>query len=159
MRDTEQIPGVSSLAGSFSESSNTHRLPRKKLFSFGLPQRLILFAVLFAAEWSPITHFVHKGRGAGALLQIAIAFSSLLVALGYFRSKDSFQRISNQVKKTPIRWGLLACHLVALGAFLGLSAISSGNNPLGYAITALWYAVGISAIALAGWAFVDRKST
>ena len=154
MRDTEQIHGVSSLDASFSESSNTQRFPRKKLFSLGLPQRLILFVLLFAAEWSPITHSVHKGRGAGALLQIAIAFSSLLVALGYFRSKDSFHRISNQVKKAPIRWGLLAWHLVALGAFLGLSAISSGNNPLGYAITALWYAVGIAAIALAGWAFV-----
>ena len=97
---------------------------------------------------------MHKGRGAGALLQIAIAFTSFLVALGYFRSKDSFQWISNQVKKTPIRWGLLAWHLVALGAFLGLSAISSGNNPMGYAITALWYAAGVLAIALAGCAFV-----
>ena len=154
MRGTEQIHGVSSLDASFSESSNTQRFPRKKLFSLGLPQRLILFVLLFAAEWSPITHSVHKGRGAGALLQIAIAFSSFLVALGYFRSKDSFQRISNQVQKAPIRWGLLAWHLVALGAFLGLSAISSGNNPLGYAIIALWYAVGIAAIALAGWAFV-----
>ena len=154
MRDTEQIPGVSSFTGSFSESSNTHHLPRKKLFSLGLPQRLILFVLLFAAEWSPITHWVHKGRGAGALLQIAIAFSSFLVALGYFRSKDSFHRISNQVQKAPIRWGLLAWHLVALGAFLGLSAISSGNNPSGYAITALWYAAGVVVIVLAGCAFV-----
>src|ERR1039457_600090 len=154
MRGTEQIHGVSSLDASFSESSNSQRLPRKKLFSLGLPQRLILFVLLFAAEWSPITHWVHKGRGAGALLQIAIAFSSFLVALGYFRSKDSFHRISNQVQKAPIRWGLLAWHLVALGAFLGLSAISSGNNPSGYAITALWYAAGVVVIVLAGCAFV-----
>jgi hypothetical protein len=41
--------------------------------------------LLFAAEWSPITNWVHKGRGGGALLQIAIAFSSLMIAIGYFR--------------------------------------------------------------------------
>jgi exosortase E/protease (VPEID-CTERM system) len=84
------------------------------------------------------------------LLQVAIAFSTLLLALGYFRSKVSFQRISEQVRKTPIRWGLLVGHLAALGAFLGLSAISAGN----YAIAALWYAAGVLAIVLAGCAFV-----
>ncbi len=154
MRDTEQIPGVSTLTGSLSGPSNTNDPPRKKLFPLGLPQRFILFALLFAAEWSPITHSVHKGRGAGALLQIAIAFCSLLFALGYFRSKASFYRISTQVRKIPIRWSLLAWHVVALGAFVGLSAISSGNNPLGYAIAVLWYAAGIAAIVLAGCALV-----
>lgn len=158
MGDTEQGHGVSSLDGPFfagpRKSSKTFHFSSFKFFPLGLPQRLILFALLFAAEWSPITHWVHKGRGAGGLLQIAIAFSSLLVALGYFRSKDSFHRISSQVKKTPIRWGLLVFHLIALGAFLGLSAVSSGNNPLSYAITALWWAAGVLAIALAGCAFV-----
>jgi len=37
-----------------------------------LPQRLILFVLLFAAEWIPITHLVHKGRGAGSLLDNSI---------------------------------------------------------------------------------------
>jgi exosortase E/protease (VPEID-CTERM system) len=159
MRDTEQPPGVSSCSQpldflALSHPNTTPRSTSRKFSSLGLPQRLILFVLLFAAEWSPITHLVHKDRGAGALLQIAIAFSSLLVALGYFRSKDSFQRISNQVKNAPIRWSLLICHLVALGAFLGLSTISNVSNPFGYAITALWYGAGMLAIALAGSALV-----
>src|ERR1700736_1529872 len=130
MRDIEQPLGVSSLV------------------SLGLPQRLVLFALLFAAEWSPITNLVHKGRGAGALLQIAIAFSSLLLALGYFRSKDSFQRISAELKRTPIRWSLLAAHAVALGLFLGLSTLSMGSNFAGYMVAVLWYAAGVLAITL-----------
>ncbi len=155
MRDTEQAPGVSRVfIRSLPDSSSTFRFDRIKHFSLSLPLRLILFVLLFAVEWSPITHFVHKGRGAGALLQIAIAFSSFLLALAYFRSKDSFQRISDQVRMIPIRWSLLAWHLAALGGFLGLSAISTGSNPLGYAITVLWYAAGVAAILLAGCAFV-----
>ncbi len=162
MRDTPQIRGVSPrlktiLSSQPSRSSNTYSSAPKEIFSLGLPQRLILFVLLFAAEWSPITHWVHKGRGAGALLQVAIAFSSLLLALGYFRSKSSFQRISNEVKKKPIRWSFLGAHAVALGAFLALSAISTGSNASGYAIAALWYGTGILAIALAGCAFVPPK--
>jgi len=159
MGDTEQSPGVSTLSeplitGSLPGSSNKHGITRIPFFPLGLPHRLILFALLFAAEWSPITRWVHKGHGGGALLQVAIAFSSLLLALSYFRSKDAFQRLSNDVRKTPIRWGLLALHLVALAAFLGLSAISSGNITFAYAITALWFATGAAAIVLAGWALV-----
>ncbi|HEV8043268.1 MAG TPA: exosortase E/protease, VPEID-CTERM system [Bryobacteraceae bacterium] len=159
MGDTEQPPGVSTLneplvTGSLPDSSNNHSFTRIPVFSLSLPNRLILFALLFAAEWSPITRWVHKGYGGGALLQVAIAFSSLLLALGYFRSKDAFQRISNDIRKTPIRWGLLALHLVALAAFLGLSSFSSGNDLFGYAIAGLWYATGAAAIVLAGWALV-----
>ncbi|MGD0299459.1 MAG: exosortase E/protease, VPEID-CTERM system [Bryobacteraceae bacterium] len=159
MGDTELTPGVSILneplaTGSVADSSNTRRFPHTTFSSLGLTHRLILFALLFAVEWSPITHWVHKGRGAGGLLEIAIAFASLMLALGYFRSKDTFQRISNEVRKTPIRWSLLALHLVALGAFLGLSTISSGNSAFGYAITALWYVTGAVAIVLAGSALV-----
>jgi exosortase E/protease (VPEID-CTERM system) len=162
MRDTEELQGVSPhteaiFSSHLERSSSTSDSLSKKIFSLGLPQRIILFVVLFAAEWSPITHWVHKGRGAGALLQIAIAFSSFLLALGYVRSKDSFQRISNELKKMPIRWLLLAGHVVALGTFLGLSAISTSNNPSGYAIAALWYTAGILAIGLAGCAFVPPR--
>jgi len=157
MRDTDQLSGVSSCLEPRETqllSSSDYRSAHNKLFQLGLIHRLIFFVLIFAAEWIPITHLVHKGRGGGALLQIAIAFTSLLLALGYFRSKDSFRRISIQVQKTPIRWGLLGWHLVGLGTFLGLSSISTGTDPFGYAIVGLWYGTGILAIALAAWAFV-----
>src|SRR5580693_10245857 len=130
MRDTEQKTGVSRiLSGSRSDSSSNYRFIHINHSSLGLIHRLVLFVLLFAAEWIPISHLVHKGRGGGSMLYIAIAFSSLFMAIAYFRSGDSFQRISKQVKKTPVRWILLAYHLVALGAFLGLSLISTSNNP------------------------------
>jgi exosortase E/protease (VPEID-CTERM system) len=158
MRDTEQEPGVPRiLAGSPADSGSSYRFIHIHPSSLGLLHRLILFVLLFAAEWIPITHVVHKGRGGGVLLEIAIAFSSFLLAIAYFRSKDSFQRIRDEVKKTPIRWSLLAYHLVALAAFLGLSSISTGSNLLSYAITALWYAAGVVAIVLAGCAFVPAS--
>jgi exosortase E/protease (VPEID-CTERM system) len=154
MRDTEQKPGVSRDNGLQSTSSSNYHFIHIHHSSLGLTHRLILFVLLFAAEWIPITHFVHKGRGGGSFLYIAVAFSSLFMAIAYFRSKDSFQRISSQVKKTPIRWSFFAYHLVALAAFLGFSSIPTGSNPLSYAITALWYAAGVLAIVLAACAFV-----
>jgi exosortase E/protease (VPEID-CTERM system) len=162
MGDTDPQSGVSSCLEPrelrvLSDSSVSSRLPRTGFFQLGLVHRLILFILIFAAEWSPITHFVHKGRGGGELLQVAIAFASLLLALGYFRSKDSFRRISLQVRETPIRWGLLACHLATLGAFLGLSAISTAGGAFGYVVAALWYATGVLAIALAACAFVPPR--
>ncbi len=162
MRDTDPQSGVSSCLDPrevpvLSASSVSSSLPRGRFFQLGLVSRLILFILIFAVEWSPITHFVHKGRGGGALLQIAIAFTSLLLALGYFRSKDSFRRISSQIQETPVRWGLLGWHLVALGAFLGLSVVPSGSTVFNYAIASLWYATGALAILLAGCAFVPAR--
>lgn len=154
MRDTEQTHGVPDLTGSHPDSSSSYRLIHIHHSSLGLPHRVILFVLLFAAEWVPITHFVHKGRGGGSLLYIAIAFSSLFMAIAYFRSKDSFKRISNQVRKTPIRWSIFALHLAALGAFVSLSAISTADNAWGYVLVALWYATGVAAIGLAGCALV-----
>jgi exosortase E/protease (VPEID-CTERM system) len=155
MRDTEQKPGVSRiLTGSHPDSSSSFRFINIHHSSLGLVHRLVVFILLFAAELIPITHLVHKGRGAGILLQIAIAFSSFLPAIAYFRSKNSLQRIRDQIKQSPIQWSLLAYHLVALGAFLGLSAVSAGDNLPGYIVVALWYVAGAAAIVLAACAFV-----
>ena len=88
---------------------------------------------------------------------MAIAFTSLLLAFGYFRSRDSFRRISIEVQKIPIRWELLVVHLAALGSFLGLSAITTGSNLAGYSVVALWYATGVLAIASAACAFVPPR--
>jgi exosortase E/protease (VPEID-CTERM system) len=162
MGDTDQLSGVSSClevaqVDPAADSSSSYRFPHTRFFQLGLSQRLLLFVLIFAVEWSPITHIVHKGRGGGALLQVAIAFASLLLALGYFRSKDSFRRISQQVRQIPIRWVLLACHLILLGAFLGLSGISTAGGVFGYFVAALWYATGILAIVLAACAFVPPR--
>lgn len=120
----------------------------------GLRGRIALFVLLSAAEWAPLTYIVHKDRGAGALLQIAIASGSFFLALSYLRARDSFEQLSKSLKQIPIRWGLLAVHLAALTGFIGLSLLPAGNDISGYVIVALWYATGALAIVLAGCAFV-----
>jgi exosortase E/protease (VPEID-CTERM system) len=128
------------------------------LFSLGLPQRFILFALLFTAEWAPLTNLIHKGRGAGALLQIAFAFGCMLLGVGYFRSKETFHRISDELKSVRIGWHYLAVNAAALPAFFGLSQIGTGYDFAGYTIATLWYAAGILAVASAGCAFIPPKS-
>ncbi|HLK19221.1 MAG TPA: exosortase E/protease, VPEID-CTERM system [Bryobacteraceae bacterium] len=120
--------------------------------------RLIFFILIFGIEWSPLTHIVHKGRGAGELLQVAIAFVSLLLALAYFRSKDSFYRISAKVQASPIRWSLLVYHVAALAAFITASAIPDPGGLLGYLLASVWYVAGVLAIVLAACAFVPPKA-
>jgi exosortase E/protease (VPEID-CTERM system) len=162
MAGTEDIPGASpcpidsSFAGD-SQSRDPSLSTPTQFLSLGLPQRLVLFVLLFAAEWSPITHYVHKGRGAGALLQIAIAFGSLLLAFGYFGARDSFRRISRDLRQTPIGWGFLVGHLAALAAFLSFSSVTTGRNASGYVVVALWYATGVLAVVLAGFTFISPK--
>ena len=138
-------------------TNNTSPSAPNRFFSLGLPQRLVLFVLLFVAEWGPITRLVHKDRGAGTLLQIAIAFCSLFSAIGYFRAGNSFRRISEALKQAPIGWGFLAGHAVALAAFLSLSSAPTGSDPAGYMVAALWYATGALAILLAGFAFIPPR--
>jgi exosortase E/protease (VPEID-CTERM system) len=130
------------------------------LLSLGLPQRLALFVIIFALEWSSISNLVHKGRGAGSLLQLAIVFTSLFLAFGYAKAKSSFHRVSSELAKTPIGWGFLAGHLLAFLGFVGLSFLPAGSNTSGMQATlvaAAWFVTGSLAIALAGSAFVPPK--
>jgi len=119
-----------------------------------LAQRLVVFVLLFAAEWIPLSFIVQHGHGAGTAFHVAIVFCSLLLAVACVREKDTFRRISVEVRRVPIRWGLLALHAVALGAFCCLSVAGPQGNPAGYAVEAAWYGAGIAAMVLAAWALV-----
>ena len=124
--------------------------------SFSL--RLIAFLIVFIAEWGPLTYYVHKGRGAGILLQIAIAAASLFVAIAYLRSKEAFRVLGGASGSMPIRWSLLGAHLVALGVFFGVSIAPSASGLLGYASAALWYAIGLTAIGLLVLVFIPWRA-
>jgi len=125
----------------------------KASVSSGLWVRVVWFALLLAAEWAPLTNLVHKYWGAGSLLEIATASGSFFLALAYIRSRESFDRLSNELRSFPIRWSLLGLHLVALAAFLGLSVLHSS----GFVVVALWYGTGVLAIGLAGCALVPPR--
>ncbi len=129
--------------------------------SFGLLPRTILFGLLFFAEAVPISNLIHKDRGAGGLLEVAMVFVSLLVAIGYARSKETFQQVSGALLKCSFDWRLLGWHGAALGAFLGISLISTAGRPLleAFAIASVWYITGSLAILFAGCAFVPPWAT
>ena len=125
----------------------------KASVSSGLWIRIVGFALLLAAEFAPLTNLVHKHWGAGSLLQIAIASGSFFLALAYIRSRESFDALSKELRSIPIRWRLLAFHLAALVAFLGLSFLPSS----GFVVAASWYTTGVLAIGFAGCALVPPR--
>jgi exosortase E/protease (VPEID-CTERM system) len=129
----------------------------KALLRFGLPQRLAIFVLIFAAEWISVVHWVHKGRWVALLFRLALVIGSLFLALGYVKAKSSFQRISRQLETTPILWGFFAAHLGLFLCFFGLAVSQVGadySSPWGYALAATRFAVGVAAIALAGFALI-----
>ena len=130
------------------------------IVSLGLSPRFALFSLLFAAEGIPISHLVHKAWGAGTLLQIAVVFLPLLLAISYVKSKATFQQVSAELKIVPLRWSLLAAHAAALLAFLGLSFAQTGNNSVlsGFTGTALWYTTGLLTLGFAGCAFLPPRA-
>ena len=130
------------------------------LVSLGLSPRFALFCVLFAAEGIPISHLVHKAWGTGTLLQIAVVFLPLLLAISYVKSKATFQQVSAELKIVPLRWSLLAAHAAALLAFLGLSFAQTGNNSAlsGFTGSALWYTTGLLTLGFAGCAFLPPRA-
>jgi exosortase E/protease (VPEID-CTERM system) len=152
--------------GSFRQSAlepierDSRRFGSASRHSLGLAQRLALFVLIFAAEWIPVSNLVHKDTGAGALLQLAVVFASLLLAFGYAGAKTKFQHISDELKGTPIAWGRLGIHFCALLAFIWLSGLPFGggrDSTLAYAIPAAWLTSGVVAIAFAGFALIPPR--
>ncbi|HLG95681.1 MAG TPA: exosortase E/protease, VPEID-CTERM system [Bryobacteraceae bacterium] len=130
------------------------------LLSLGLATRFTLFSLLFAAEGIPISNLVHKSRGAGTLVQIAVVFFPLLLAIGYSRSKETFRMVSFELKSLSLAWPLLAAHVLALLAFLAVSLLPGGARGLSSQIawTAIWYTAGLCTISFALLAFLPLRA-
>lgn len=141
------------------ESSRSQ--PTTRLSSLGLPPRLALFALIFAAEWIPFSVRFHMQRGGGVLLQIFLVAASLFAAISYVKFKESFQRFSIDVQAHRFGWSLLGGHAVAYLAFIGLSLISERRlaGVQGFAVAALWFGSGGAAIMLLIAAFFPPSIT
>ena len=125
--------------------------------SLGLAQRLTLFSLLFAAEGIPISYLVHKDWRAGTLVQMAVVFVPLLLAISYAKSKETFQQVSLELRRIPVRWPLLAGHALALMAFLVIS-LAPDLAIAGWTGSVLWYASGFLTLAFAAGAFVPPRA-
>jgi exosortase E/protease (VPEID-CTERM system) len=147
--------------GTYSHSSTAAR-PLMSRQRFGLPQRLLLLAVLLAAEVIAITTWMdfRALRGNGKFgLQAAVAFPAFFLLFGYHRSKVAFQRISNQFVLRPVKWDFLAAHFSAMAACVALFAALFAGTPAGLQGTLLEarWALGGLGICFAGLAFVPLR--
>lgn len=107
--------------------------------SFGLRQRLLALAVLFAVELIAITTWMNDralGANGKLALQAVIAFSALFLMFGFQRANIALEQIAEEFDLgTPVKWSLLGAHLAAMVAcvalfaqlFAGPSAFLQGN--------------------------------
>ena len=134
---------------------------------------MALLGILFVLELIAITVWLDAaslfGRGGltgfmgqwgSRILQMTLVFVSLVLTFSYFRAKNAIQQLSDRLTRTPIAWGWLACHSVAMIVFAALSFLLFGRNPGGSSdwVAGAWLAAGVSGIALAGFAFLPPKS-
>jgi exosortase E/protease (VPEID-CTERM system) len=120
----------------------------------GLVSRALLFLLLFCLEWIPVSMAVHKGRGAGVLLQIVLVFCSVYLSLSYVKAKGPLQEFSRELRRIPLDWVYLVWHLAAFLVFLALSFLPDPPGVFSPLRSGIWYLSGFLAIALAGRAFL-----
>ena len=122
--------------------------------SLGLPRRIALFGLLFAAEWIPLSDRVDRGRGLGSIFQFAVVFGAFFLGLLYVRLRGSVQRVSRDIESAPIGWDFLVSHFAAFLGAVYLAFLPLRTGSLRYAITALSCTAAVTAIGLAFCAFV-----
>ena len=89
-----------------------------------------------------------------------VAVATVFVTFAYLQSRGALQQISVQLKGSPIAWGLLASHLLAMAVFAGLSSVLFGSQILGLkadSVAVFWLLAGTVAIVLAAFAFVPPR--
>ena len=144
-----------------------------RLVSNGFVPRILILALLFAAELIVISVFLDTAslaRGAGLtgivgdwgswVLRGTVGFAAIFVTFAYLKSKAALGLTSVQTPQAPIAWGLLTAHGFAIVIFGGLSSRLFGSGISGYRadLFALgWLVAGVSAIAFAGFAFLPWR--
>jgi exosortase E/protease (VPEID-CTERM system) len=140
------------------------------LQGFGIFSRLLTLAILFASELVVISvmadgdELANRGSFLGILaawgpwiLRGILGFAALFVTFGYLKSKSTFDEISQRLSGVPIGRSLLAAHITAI-LIAGLLTValykSSVTGAQADLIAAGWLAMGIAAIAFAGFAVV-----
>lgn len=134
----------------------------------GLTQRLILFAILFAAEWIPTSHLIHTdlvhARGSwivSQMLTLGVAFGCFFMALAYLRARSAVQQLSIRLQESPVELRFLYGHFAAFLVFCGLLFFTPRYNLSQlslFAMTAVFGATASLAVALCLFAFFPQKA-
>ena len=138
--------------------------------TFGLFPRLLVLAILFAAELLLITVWLDDGAlasRAGLLRLVGIwgawsvrgivGFAAIFVTFAYLKSSAALGDISTQLDRMPVGRGLMGVHVLAMAAFGWLSWALYGNH-LGPQISAwatpFWLAAAGLGIVSAAFALM-----
>ena len=146
-------------------------LPLVRLSSSNFVRRMLLLALLFVSEviilsiWLDGASLVQRAGLIGIMhdwgawiLRCVVGFPVIFLTFAYLRNKSALESISDQIEQAPIRWSLFAAHCSAMGIFVGLSFVlyrGGGSDSWANLLAASWFVVGISAIVLAGLAFLS----
>src|ERR1700735_1565474 len=91
------------------------------------------------------------------ILRCVVGFPVIFLTFAYLRKKRALESIFDQIEQNAVRRILLAAHCCAMAIFVGLSFVlfrSGGSGSWVNLLAASWFAAGISAIGLAGLAFL-----
>jgi exosortase E/protease (VPEID-CTERM system) len=130
--------------------------------------RILLLALLFGSElialsvWLDGDSLVRRTVLIGMMqdwgswaLRCLVAFAVIFVTFVYLRDKNLLGRMTGQVVQSPMKWGLLIAHCLALAIFVALSSLLYKPVSIQRAdmIAVSWLVSGLSAVALGGLAF------
>jgi len=135
------------------------------LHRFGILFRLLVLAVLFAAELLAISVVADGAELAnrGGLLRFLAAwgpwivrcivgFAALFMTFGYLKSKTTFDRISEELASSPVNKGFLAAHFATIVLAGALTLALYKTSVLGLQadlIAGGWLLAGLCAIVFA----------
>src|ERR1700691_1844182 len=138
--------------------------------SFGLLQRLLVLATLFAAEvllfsiWLDNASLISRGGMMGFVghwgawtVRGIVGFAVIFVTFASLKNGPALAEISRQAEPSPLSRGFLAAHLLAMAAFAALSWALYGNHLTAFytpLFGPLWLVTGLSGIAFAAFSLI-----
>jgi len=139
-------------------------------WSFGLPQRLLVLAILFAVEVLILSVWLDNATLAsiGGIMGFVrlwgawtvrgiVGFGVIFVTFAYLKNGTAFAGISRQVELVAFGRSLLAAHVLTMGAFAALSWALYGNHLSASSArlsAPLWLVTGLSAMAFAAFSLI-----
>src|ERR1700733_9772813 len=150
-----------------SHRTQTLSAPRR---SIGLLPRLLVLAILFAAELLIISVWLDNAAltSRGGLIGLVgewgawtvrgiVGFAAIFLTFAYLKSNAALVHISNQVEQAPVGRVFLAAHLLAMATFGALSWALYGNHMVAFFAdlsAPLWLVAGGSGIAFAAFSLI-----
>ncbi len=169
------MPAAEQLSSTLTSdaAASTARVHRR-----GLIARIILLSILFIAELLVLSIALDSSSLAGShglaaliggwgpwIVRGIVGVSALYATFLWLAHRAELIQISRQLEDVPLGWGWFVCHVVAMAAFVALSARLYGSPlqaPSGASasngLSAVWFLTGSVAIGFGACAMVPWKA-